>query len=60
MAGKSYWLFVDFNLSIFNVNEFTPAQFYFYLSYLLTIKGCLRLFNAIQGFLKYFSIDFLP
>ena len=39
MAGKSYWLFVDFNLSIFNVNLFTPAQFYFYLTYLLTIKA---------------------
>ena len=58
MAGKSYWLFVDFNLSIFNVNLFTPAQFYFYLSYLLTIKGHSLQSSVIQGSLICTFVNF--
>ena len=58
MAGKSYWLFVDFNLSIFNVNLFTPAQFYFYLSYLITIKEHSQQSSADLGFQRCTFVNF--
>lgn len=48
MAGKSYWLFVNFNCEIFNVIVYVLQEFYFYLSYLITFMVQVLRFNSAK------------